>query len=55
MAYNMDPVEWEILIRINGRISVSQLFTILEDLKIGKASVLVAITSLLRKRIPYIE
>jgi hypothetical protein len=55
MEYLLDPIQREILLRSRDRLSVSQLLTILGDLKIDEASVLAAITSLLKKRLLSIE
>lgn len=51
VEHQLDPIQREVLIRTEGRVGVSQLLTILGELKVDEASVLAAITSLLRERL----
>ena len=51
VEHQIDPIQREILIQTEGRVGISQLLAILGELKVDEASVLDAITALLRERL----
>jgi hypothetical protein len=55
VEHQVDPIQREVLIRTEGRVGISQLLKILGELKIDEASVLAAISSLLRERLVCLE
>jgi SAM-dependent methyltransferase len=55
IEYALDPVELELLDRMEGRVAASELLRLCRDLDVPQSSVLEAIRSLLRRRLASID